>query len=60
MLASGDLDCAIIARPPTCFLEDHPDVIRLFPDFVEREEAQYSETGIWPIMHIVAMKKVGS
>lgn len=57
MLASGDLDCAIIARPPTCFLEDHPDVIRLFPDFVEREEAQYSKTGIWPIMHIVAMKK---
>ena len=57
MLASGDLDCAIIARPPTCFLEGHPDVVRLFPDFLEREERQYSETGVWPIMHIVAMKK---
>ncbi len=57
MLASGDLDCAIIARPPDCFIEGHPDVVRLFPDFLEREERQYAETGVWPIMHIVAMKK---
>ncbi len=57
MLASGDLDCAIIARPPNCFIEGHPDVVRLFPDFLEREERQYAETGVWPIMHIVAMKK---
>ncbi|SLN64585.1 4,5-dihydroxyphthalate decarboxylase [Roseivivax jejudonensis] len=57
MLASGELDCAIIARPPTCFLEDHPDVERLYPDFVGMEEDYYRDTGIWPIMHIVAMKK---
>ncbi|NNF24868.1 MAG: ABC transporter substrate-binding protein [Rhodobacteraceae bacterium] len=57
MLAAGDLDCAIIARPPTCFLDGHPDVVRLFPDFLDREERQYAETGVWPIMHIVAMKK---
>jgi 4,5-dihydroxyphthalate decarboxylase len=57
MLASGDLDCAIIARPPTCFLEGHPDVVRLFPDFLEIEEAEYALTGVWPIMHIVAMKR---
>ncbi len=57
MLASGDLDCAIIARPPTCFLDGHPDVVRLFPDFVGMEERYYAETGIWPIMHIVAMKR---
>jgi len=30
MLASGEIDCAIIARPPTCFLEGHPDVVRLY------------------------------
>ena len=57
MLASGELDCAIIARPPTCFLENHPDIVRLFPNFLELEEEQYAETGIWPIMHIIAMKK---
>jgi 4,5-dihydroxyphthalate decarboxylase len=31
--------------------------VRLFPDFLEREEQQYAETGVWPIMHILAMKK---
>ena len=56
MLASGDLDCAIIARPPTRFLDGHPDVVRLFPDFVGIEEEYYASTGVWPIMHIVAMK----
>ena len=34
MLAAGDLDCAIIARPPDCFREGHPDVVRLFPDYL--------------------------
>jgi 4,5-dihydroxyphthalate decarboxylase len=37
MLASGEIDCAIIARPPTCFLQGHPDVVRLFPNFLEME-----------------------
>lgn len=57
MLASGELDCVIIARPPTCFLEEDPRVERLFPDFLEMEEEYYQQTGIWPIMHIIAMKK---
>lgn len=57
MLASGELDCAIIARPPTCFIEGHPDVVRLFPDFLEQEEEWFGKTGVWPIMHIIAMKK---
>lgn len=56
MLASGDLDCAIIARPPDCFLEGHPDVVRLFPDYLDREEQYHRDTGIWPIMHIIAMQ----
>ena len=34
MLAAHEIDCAIIARPPTCFLEGHPDVVRLFPDYL--------------------------
>jgi 4,5-dihydroxyphthalate decarboxylase len=57
MLAAGDIDCAIIARPPTCFLAGHPDVVRLFPDYVAMEEEYYARTRVWPIMHIVAMKK---
>ena len=57
LLASGELDCAIIARPPTCFLEGHPDVVRLFPDFVGMEQDYYARTGVWPIMHIIAMRR---
>ncbi len=57
LLAAGEIDCAIIARPPTCFLEGHPDVVRLFPDYLEMEEKYYQQTKVWPIMHIIAMKK---
>lgn len=57
MLASGEIDCAIIARPPTCFLEGHPDVVRLYPDYVGIEEDYYKRTNVWPIMHIIAMKR---
>lgn len=57
MLASGEIDCAIIARPPTCFLEGHPDVVRLYPDYRGMEEAYYAKTKVWPIMHIIALQK---
>jgi 4,5-dihydroxyphthalate decarboxylase len=57
MLAANEIDCAIIARPPTCFLEGHPDVERLYPDFEQLELEQYRSTGVWPIMHIIAMQR---
>lgn len=57
MLAVGDIDCAIIARPPDCFLEGHPDVVRLFPDFLDMERDYHRDTGVWPIMHLIAMKR---
>lgn len=57
MLASGEIDCAIIARPPTCFLDDHPDVERLFPNYLEMEEEYFARTKVWPIMHIIAVQK---
>jgi 4,5-dihydroxyphthalate decarboxylase len=57
LLAAGEIDCAIIARPPTCFLEGHPDVVRLFPDFVDMEQDYFDRTRVWPIMHIVAMRR---
>ena len=57
MLAAQQIDCAIIARPPNCFLDGHPDVRRLFPDYRGMEEAHYARTGVWPIMHIIAMRR---
>ena len=57
MLGAHDIDCAIIARPPICFLRGHPDVVRLFPDHQEMEEEYYTRTKVWPIMHIIAMRR---
>jgi 4,5-dihydroxyphthalate decarboxylase len=57
MLASGEIDCAIIARPPDSFRAGHPAVARLFPDPLAMEEAEYARTGVYPIMHIVAVQK---
>lgn len=57
LLAAGDIDCAIIARPPDCFLAGHPDVVRLFPDYERRELDHYRRTGVWPIMHLIAMRR---
>jgi 4,5-dihydroxyphthalate decarboxylase len=57
MVASGEIDCALIARPPNSFLAGHPDVVRLFPDFQEIEQEYYAKSQVFPIMHVIAMKR---
>lgn len=57
LLAAGDIDCAIIARPPDCYLQGHPDVARLYPDHQQMEADYYAQTQVWPIMHLIAMKR---
>src|SRR5262249_6751190 len=57
MLVAGDLAAIITAHPPTSFKAGHPDVVRLFPDIVEVEEAYFRATGIFPIMHVVAIRR---
>jgi 4,5-dihydroxyphthalate decarboxylase len=57
MLAAGEIDCALIARPPDCFLAGNPDVVRLFPNFLEMEEEHFARTKVFPIMHVIAMKR---
>jgi 4,5-dihydroxyphthalate decarboxylase len=57
MLAKGEIDCALVARPPACFVKGHPDVVRLFPDYLAMEEQYYARTKVWPIMHVIAIKR---
>jgi len=57
MIASGELECVIIARPPNSFREKHPDVVRLFPDYEALEQRYYEKTRVYPIMHVIAMRK---
>jgi 4,5-dihydroxyphthalate decarboxylase len=61
MLADGEIDALIGPRAPSCFHEGHPDIVRLFPNFIEKEQAYFRNTGIFPIMHLLAVhkKKVG-
>ncbi|HEV8306678.1 MAG TPA: 4,5-dihydroxyphthalate decarboxylase [Methylomirabilota bacterium] len=57
MLLAGELAAVITAHPPTSFKAQHPDVARLFPDVVSVEEAYWRATGIFPIMHVVAIRR---
>src|SRR5918992_5802050 len=56
LLAKGEIDCALVARPPDCFMRGHPDVERLFPNYLEMEQQYYARTKVWPIMHVIAIK----
>lgn len=57
MLVSGEIDAALSAHPPACFEHGHPNVTRLFPDYLDVEMKYVQETGIYPIMHAVALKR---
>jgi 4,5-dihydroxyphthalate decarboxylase len=57
MLVSGEIDAALSAHPPSCFEHGHPNVVRLFPDYLDVEMKYVKETGIYPIMHTIALKR---
>jgi len=56
LLARGDIDALIGSRKPES-LDTSPDVARLFPNYRDVEREFYEETGIFPIMHLVAMRR---
>jgi 4,5-dihydroxyphthalate decarboxylase len=57
MLVSGEIDAALSAHPPACFEERHPNIKRLFEDYLAIEEKYVKDTGIFPIMHTVAIRR---
>jgi 4,5-dihydroxyphthalate decarboxylase len=56
LLARGDIDALIGSRKPD-EIGRHPDVARLFPDHRARERQYYEQTRIFPIMHLIAMRR---
>ncbi len=38
-------------------IRTNPDIVRLFPNYVELEKEYYKRTKIYPIMHLVAIRK---
>ncbi len=57
MIAAGEIDALHTARAPSTFYS-RPDVVkRLFPDFEAVERAYYRRTRIFPVMHVVAIRR---
>src|SRR5947209_13156613 len=57
MLRDGELDALFTARAPSSFLRGEPHIRRLFPDTRAAEQAYYQKTGMFPLMHLVGIRK---
>lgn len=56
LLEEGEVAATIGTHLPNARFVN-PDVVRLFPDFKEVEKAYYRRTQIFPIMHLIAIKR---
>jgi 4,5-dihydroxyphthalate decarboxylase len=56
LLARGEIDALIGSRKPES-LGRHGAVARLFPDYRRLERSLYETTKIFPIMHLIAMRR---
>ena len=57
MLEDGDLDGIVAPRVPSCQMRGAPHIGWLFDDTRAEAEAWYRRTGIFPIMHLLGVKK---
>jgi ABC-type nitrate/sulfonate/bicarbonate transport system substrate-binding protein len=57
LLATGGIDALYSPRIPGSFMRGDDRVARLFPDTVAAEKAYYASTGIFPIMHVVVVRR---
>ncbi|MDE0255733.1 MAG: ABC transporter substrate-binding protein, partial [Rhodospirillaceae bacterium] len=57
LLADGEIDGFIGPRAIRCFDEGHPKVGRLFGDSFAAAEAYYRRHGVFPIMHVLALRR---
>ncbi|MGR3455500.1 ABC transporter substrate-binding protein [Pseudooceanicola sp.] len=57
MLMDGEIDGFVGPRWPRCFAEGHPHVGRLFRDSVGAAEDYYRRTKIFPVMHVLGLRR---
>jgi len=56
LLLNGECDAIISAITPKAYSDRNPKIKQLFPKAKEAEAAYYKKTGMFPIMHVVAIK----
>lgn len=56
MLFDGELDCVMAAHPPAPVEAGDDSIVHLYPNYQEIEEQYYRDTGIFPIMHVIAIR----
>jgi 4,5-dihydroxyphthalate decarboxylase len=57
LLSSGEADAALSARVPNAFMTGGGKIVRLFPDYRADEARYFEATGIFPIMHVIAIRR---
>jgi 4,5-dihydroxyphthalate decarboxylase len=57
LLEAGEIDGLIAPRAPSCYDRGHPHVGWLFPDPTKVATEYYRRTGIFPIMHLLGLRR---
>jgi 4,5-dihydroxyphthalate decarboxylase len=57
MFEAGELDALFTARAPSCYMRGAPNIAHLFPDTRAAEKDYYKKTGMFPIMHLIGVKR---
>ena len=57
MLSDGEIDGFVGPRWPRCFSEGHHHVGRLFSDSIGAAESYFRDTKIFPIMHVLGVRR---
>lgn len=57
MLLSGEIDAVLSSHTPKSAHGDSAPLVRLFKSEMSTEAAYYERTGIFPIMHVIAIRK---
>jgi 4,5-dihydroxyphthalate decarboxylase len=57
MLITGNVDALITAIEPKAYLDGHPKIRRLFSNVRAVEREYYKKTRVFPIMHVIAVRK---
>lgn len=57
LLLAGEVDALFHAATPAAYVRGDPRISRLFPDFRSVEQEYFRRTGVFPIMHVLAIRR---